>query len=140
MAQKKKKLVKKKKPSSKRPAKKKAVRRPVTKAVKKVKKPALKKKPLAKKQLKAKKKPAQEKGFLGEVTHYFPKVNAAVLKLKDTLSVGDTIRIKGHTTDFTETVNSMQIDHMPLTVAKKGDEIGLQVKSRVRRGDSVLKV
>lgn len=133
---KKKPVVKKKRPAVKRAAKKKVVkRRPVKKAaVKKVKKPVLKKKQAAKR------KAVPEKGFLGEVTHYFPKVSAAVLKLKDTLSVGDTIRIKGHTTDFTETVASMQIDHAAITVAKKGDEIGLQVKSRVRRGDSVIKV
>ncbi|MCX7926979.1 MAG: hypothetical protein N2606_02455 [Candidatus Omnitrophica bacterium] len=81
-----------------------------------------------------------EPGFLGEITHYFPKVSAAVITLRDTLSIGDTIHIKGHTTDFTQVVTSMQINHVPITTAKKGDEIGLQVNARVRRGDSVIKL
>ena len=108
-----------------------------------------KKKPL-KKQLKkaVKKKPpvkaapvkkVKEK-LLGAITHYFPKVRAAVLKLKAPLAVGSTIHIKGHTTDFKQKVDSIQIDRVPLTLAKKGDEIGLLVDSRVRRKDSVYKV
>lgn len=78
---------------------------------------------------------------IGEVTHYFPKVNAAaVLVLKDGLKLGDGVHIKGHTTDFKEKVNSMQLDHAPIEVARKGQEIGLLVKSRVRIGDSVYKL
>lgn len=76
---------------------------------------------------------------IGKVTHYFPHVNAAVLKLKLPLKIGDTIQIKGHTTDIKETVTSMQINRAPITAAKKGDEIGLFVASRVRAGDTVYK-
>ncbi|RJP29212.1 MAG: translation elongation factor-like protein [Candidatus Omnitrophota bacterium] len=77
--------------------------------------------------------------MLGVVTHYFPKVRAAVIKLKGLLSVGDKIRIKGHTTDFTQVVNSIQIDHVVVNQAKKGAEIGLLVNSRVRQHDAVTK-
>lgn len=76
---------------------------------------------------------------IGKVTHYFPHVNAAVVKLKLPLKAGDTIQIKGHTTDLKETVTSMQINRAPITAAKKGDEIGLFVASRVRAGDQVYK-
>ncbi|KPK96839.1 MAG: hypothetical protein AMJ95_12120 [Omnitrophica WOR_2 bacterium SM23_72] len=76
---------------------------------------------------------------MGTVTHYFPHVRAAVIKLKTPLSVGDSVKIKGHTTDFTQKVTSIQIDHVPISSAKKGDEIGLLVDSRVRQHDIVYK-
>lgn len=76
---------------------------------------------------------------IGVISHYFPKVMAAVVKLKGPLSVGDTVAIKGHTTDFTQQIISIQLDHASLQSAKKGQEIGFQVVSRVRRGDSVTK-
>lgn len=76
---------------------------------------------------------------IGEITHFFPHVNAAVIKLKDVLVEGDTVHIKGHTTDFTEQVTSMQIDNKPIKEGKKGDEIGVLVKEKVRSGDIVYK-
>jgi putative protease len=77
---------------------------------------------------------------IGEITHYFPHVSAGVIKLARDLKTGDKVQIKGHTTDFKETVDSIQIDHVPVTEAKKGQEIGLKVKGRVRIGDTVYKV
>lgn len=98
-----------------------------------LKKPALKKK--------AAKKSAKAGGNLvGLVTHYFPHVQAAVIKLKKPLANGDTVKIKGYTTDLTQIVTSMQIDRVEIQTAKKGDEIGLQVASRVRQGDKVYKI
>lgn len=109
-------------------SKKKTVKRK-TKAQKKVQKKSKKA---------AKKSGVSEKQLIGVVTHYFPHVRAAVVKLKKPLSVGDMILIKGATTNFEQRVESMQIDHVPIQTAKKGDEIGLQVKDRVREHDSVL--
>lgn len=78
---------------------------------------------------------------IGEVTHYFPKVKAAaILVLRDGLKPGDPIYIKGHTTDFKQTAKSMQLDHVTIDGAKKGQEIGLLVRSRVRIGDTVYRV
>jgi putative protease len=75
-----------------------------------------------------------------EVTHYFPHVNAAVLKIKTgEIRIGDELLFKGHTTDFKQKVVSMQIDHEPVMIAKKGDDFGVEVKSRVRAGDLVFK-
>ena len=84
------------------------------------------------------KKPKEKS--IGKVTHYFPKVMAAVIKLKAPLTTGDLVKIKGHTTDFKQTVTSMQIDHVPIDQAKKGQEIGLLVDSRVRQHDIVYKL
>ncbi len=82
--------------------------------------------------------PKKKEIVVGKISHYFPKVRAAVIKLKVPLSVGDKIKIKGHTTDFAEEVLSMQVDHVPVKVAKKGQEIGLLVQARVRQGDTVV--
>ncbi|MBI3306222.1 MAG: translation elongation factor-like protein [Candidatus Omnitrophica bacterium] len=89
-------------------------------------------------------KPAKEKiqgKLIGLVTHYFPQVNAAVVKIdRSNLVVGDRVHIKGHTTDFKQTLNSLQIDRKPIEKAGKGDEIGVEVKARVRIGDEVYKL
>ncbi len=131
---------------------KKAAIKKVKKAPKKtVKKSSSKKKPAkkrtvlkrapVKKTTKTVKKPVKDEGkLIGLVTHYFPHVRAAVIKLKDTLSAGETIKIKGHTTNFTQAAASIQINRVSIPKAKKGDEIGLQVGSRVRQGDKVFKV
>ncbi len=112
-----------------------------TKLVKKNKKKPLKKKSkkIVKKAKKGKTKVVKEKvKVIGVVTHFFPKVNAAVVKLKKPLSVGETIVLKGSTTQFKQKVESMQIDHVAIQHAKKGDEIGLQVKDRVREHDLLI--
>ena len=75
---------------------------------------------------------------VGVVTHYFPHVQAAVIKLKGPLALGDKILIHGTTTHFEQNVQSMQIDHVVIQQAKKGDEIGLEVSERVREHDLVL--
>ena len=78
---------------------------------------------------------------IGKVTHFFPKVSAAGIEITSgTLNVGDTIHIKGHTTDFKQKVASMQIDGKSVPGASKGDEIGILVKKRVRSHDVVYKV
>jgi len=77
---------------------------------------------------------------VGEVTQYWGKIGVAGIKLTGALSQGDTIRIKGATTDFEQIVGSMQIEHQNIETAKKGQEIGLKVKEKVRRGDTVYKV
>ena len=78
---------------------------------------------------------------VGVVTHYFPHVEAAVVKMtKGSLMVGDEIIIKGHTTDFREKVDSIQLEHAPITSASIGQEIGLKVKSKVREHDVAYKI
>jgi putative protease len=84
---------------------------------------------------------SEEGKLIGKVTHYFDKIGVAVIALDDTLKVGDTIRIIGGLdTDFEQEVESMQIEHQPIQEAKKGDEIGLKVKEKVREGYKVYKL
>jgi len=77
---------------------------------------------------------------VGQVTDFFAKPVVAGIKLNDTLKVGDKIHIKGHTTDMEIVVESMQINRVDVTTAKRGDIIGIKVPERVRREDKVYKV
>ncbi|MGE5280550.1 MAG: translation elongation factor-like protein [Deltaproteobacteria bacterium] len=75
------------------------------------------------------------------ITHYFPKVRAAVLDVKRPLRIGDPVWIKGKSTDFRQTVASLQIDRKPVDAVRPGQEAGLEVMRDVRPGDvvSILK-
>jgi len=77
---------------------------------------------------------------VGKVTHFFSKISVAVVELMAPLSVGDRIRIQGPTTDFEQTVQSMQIEHENVKTAKKGQSVGLKVDERVRENDTLYKI
>ncbi len=77
---------------------------------------------------------------IGEVVHYFDKIQVAVIRLGAPLTVGDQIRIVGgQETDFTQAVDSMQVEHESIKKAKKGDEVGLKITEKVREGYKVFK-
>ena len=78
---------------------------------------------------------------IGVVSHYFNHISVAGITLtQGELAVGDTIHVKGHTSDFTCQVESMQIEHDTVDHAKKGDEIGIKVPEHAREHDKVFKV
>ncbi|MEK7464373.1 MAG: translation elongation factor-like protein [Patescibacteria group bacterium] len=74
---------------------------------------------------------------IGVVTHYFGGLSVAIVKFNKSVSVGDKVIFKGATTDFEEIIKSMQFDHKEVGTAKKGQEIGIKVKDKVRNGDKV---
>jgi translation elongation factor EF-1alpha len=76
---------------------------------------------------------------IGKITHFFSKICVAVIELKKPLTVGDTIMVKGPTTDFEQKVDSMQIEHKNVQNAEAGQSIGLKVAERVRETDVVYK-
>ena len=76
---------------------------------------------------------------VGQVTHFFTKISVAIVELKAPLAVGDSILIKGPTTDFEQVVESMQIEHENVERAGAGESIGLKVAGRVREKDTVYK-
>jgi len=77
----------------------------------------------------------------GRITHYFSKINVGVLELsKGELHVGDTIHIKGHTSDFYQKVESMQVENNSVDSAKPREPVGIKVESPVRENDIVFKV
>ena len=77
---------------------------------------------------------------IGVVNDYFAKIGVAGIDLEGALRVGDTIHIKGHTTDLEQAVESIQVEHAPVEEAKAGDAIGIKVKDRCRGGDVVYRV
>lgn len=76
----------------------------------------------------------------GKIIHYFGHISVAAIHLSRPLKVGDTIHIKGHTSDFTQEVDSMQIEKDTIEEAKAGDDIGIKVKEHAREHDIVYKV
>jgi len=82
----------------------------------------------------------EEGKLVGKITHYFGNIEVAVIELLDTLKVGDSIRVVGGETDFTQTVESMEIEHQKVETAKKGESIGLKVSEKVREGYKVYKI
>ena len=77
---------------------------------------------------------------VGNVSSYFSHVGVAAIKLSSGLKVGDKVHIKGHTTDFEEKVEGMQIERKDVKKAKKGDHIGIKVPEKVRPSDKVYLV
>ena len=85
--------------------------------------------------------PNEEGKLIGKITHYFGNIEVAVIELSDTLKVGDTIRIVGgEDTDFTQDVDSMEMEHEKVKKAKKGESVGMKVTDKVREGYQVYKV
>jgi putative protease len=82
---------------------------------------------------------AEEK--IGVVIHYWTHIHVAGIHITDgTLEVGDTIHIKGHTSDFTQRVDSIQVDNQPVETAHAGDDVGIKVAEYSREHDEVFKV
>ncbi len=76
--------------------------------------------------------------LVGTVSHYYGKLGVAGITLSGELNVGDTIHILGHTSDFTQTVDSIQIEHETVGSAKAGDPVAVKVEERARIHDQVL--
>ncbi len=78
---------------------------------------------------------------IGVVVNYYAKLGVAAVKVTNgTIKTGDLLKYKGHTTDFTETVTTMEIENQPFEQAQAGDLVGVKVKERVREKDKVYKV
>lgn len=82
----------------------------------------------------------EEGKLIGKISHYFGNISVAVIELSDTLKIGETIRVIGGETDFTQEVDSMEVDHKKVEKAKKGDSVGLKINQKVREGYKVYKM
>ena len=81
----------------------------------------------------------EEGKLIGKITHYFSNIGVAVIDLLSSLNEGDTIRISGgENTDFTQEVDSMEMEHEKIKQGKKGDSVGMKVKEKVRDGYKVF--
>lgn len=77
---------------------------------------------------------------VGKVSHYFDKIQVAALTLTGPLVVGDSVKISGHGAEFTQKVESMQVEHEQVQKAKKGDDVAIKVDQPVKEGDEVEKI
>ena len=78
---------------------------------------------------------------IGKVTHYFGKLHVAAIDLTDgELHLGDKVHVKGHISDFTQTIDSMEIDHHAVATAIVGESVGTRVAKHAREHDSVFRV
>lgn len=82
----------------------------------------------------------EESKPIGAITHYYSKIGVGIVELEGELKVGDKVKIKGHSTDIEQDIDSIQINHEDVQEAKKGDVVGLKVPDKVREGDKVYKV
>lgn len=85
---------------------------------------------------------ADERGIqeIGRVETYFAKVGVIALRLQRKLELGEEIMVRGATTDFSQRVKSIQIEHESVGQAGRGAEVGIKVRRRCRRGDRVFRV
>jgi Elongation factor Tu domain 2 len=136
-------------PVRKKPAKKAPVRRASPKKARPTPKASVKPAPAGppaqpvaatpKPSLPAEPSPPEER--IGVVTHYYSKLAVATVRLESgTLRVGDVIHIRGHTTDFSQRVESLEVDHAPATEVGPNDDFGLKVIEHAREHDVVYKV
>ncbi len=77
---------------------------------------------------------------IGHVTHYYGEIEVGILKFNKPVKVGIEVEIKGATTDFSQKIKSMQYDHKEITIAKKGQEVGIKMEDKVRDGDEVFEI
>jgi len=83
--------------------------------------------------------PASNEEAIGTVTHYYSHLSVAVVQInKGTLRTGNTIHVKGHVTDFTQAVESMEYEHQHIDQAAAGQSVGLKVKDHAREHDIVF--
>ncbi|MCX8190173.1 MAG: hypothetical protein N3F05_03015 [Candidatus Diapherotrites archaeon] len=78
--------------------------------------------------------------LVGKITHIFGKINVAVIKLVGPLKKGDKIKVKGKGIEFEQIVQSMQIEHKNIDLAKKGQEIGLKLDQPAHEGCEVYRI
>ena len=77
---------------------------------------------------------------IGRITHYYNHLNVAALLLSSDLKLGDMIHILGHVTDFTQKVDSMEIERHAVTRGKQGEEVAIKATQPVRVNDIVYRI
>ncbi len=76
---------------------------------------------------------------IGTIDHYYDKIGVAVIDLSAKLSIGDEIQVVGKKEEFTQTVDSLEVDHKKVKSASKGKSVGIKIEQKVLKGDKVFK-
>ncbi len=77
---------------------------------------------------------------IGKITHYYGHLGVAIIKFNRNVKKGEEVYFKGAHTDFTQAIDSIQYDHKDVEAAKKGQDVGIKVKEKVREGDEIYSV
>ena len=78
---------------------------------------------------------------VGSVIRFFDKNAVAAVKLDfGDIAVGDTVHIKGPSTDFVQKIESLEFDHMPVEKATRGQFTGIKLSQPAKPFDLVYKV
>ena len=81
-----------------------------------------------------------KKDLVGKVVHYYDKIEVAVVRLEKTLKAEDKVKFEKGDNSFEQTIESMQLDHKPVTLGKKGEEIAIKVDEAVKSGTAIYKL
>lgn len=78
-----------------------------------------------------------KKNLIGKVIHYYDKIEVAIIRLEKGLSAGDKVKFEKGDNSFEQVIESMQLDHKPVSKSKKGDEVAVKVDQVVKEGTTV---
>ncbi len=81
-----------------------------------------------------------KKDLIGKVIHYYDKIGVAVVRLEKILKVEDKVKFTKGDKSFEQTIESMQLEHKPVTSGKKGEEIAIKVSETVKTGTTIYKL
>jgi putative protease len=81
-----------------------------------------------------------EEKQIGKITHFFSKIGVGVIELSDVLKVGETIKVVGLDHEFSQVVDSMQVEHENIEQAQAGSAVGLKLNEPSKEGDKVYRV
>lgn len=77
---------------------------------------------------------------VGKITHYYNKIGVGVVEVAAAFSKGDNLLIGKIEPYLKQKATSMQLNRKRIEKTRKGQEIGLKVREKVRVGDKVFKV
>ena len=80
---------------------------------------------------------AVKKDLVGRVVHFYDKIGVAVIKLEKPLKVGNNVKFVHGENEFTQTIESMQLEHVQVESGKKGQEIAVKVDKEAKSGTQV---
>ncbi|MEK9170654.1 MAG: translation elongation factor-like protein [Patescibacteria group bacterium] len=83
------------------------------------------------------KKVARQDAPIGEITHFYGKLGVAIVRFNRDMAAGKNVTFQGATTDFSQNIDSMELDHKSVSSVPRGKEVGIKVSKKVREGDNV---
>ncbi len=78
---------------------------------------------------------------IGKVVHFYDKLGVAIIELdKGGLKVGMEVKFKRGDGEFSQKIESLQVEHESVDSVKKGDSFGVKVDKPTKPGTEVFLV